>query len=108
VAREPLGHPPWCVMTVWSKADVAWIDDGQEVTVLPLADRIRPAVVLADGSAQIWRAIPGHDDDPREAKAIAELVASAYVGLTGADIVDDVASFLRRLESENLAREADG
>ncbi|MDR6862392.1 PqqD family protein [Phycicoccus sp. 3266] len=74
-------------------AEVAVVDRGARVVVLPLADPAtgRP-MVLEGPAAAVWHAL----DEPGTSQEVARRVADA-VGVPAAEVEADVAGFLLRL-----------
>ena len=94
---DPLAH--------WSRSpDVAVVDHGSRVVVLPLTDptEARP-LVLEGPAAAVWHAL----DEPRSTAAVVEYVAADF-GIPAAEVGPDVLGFLVELESSGLVTQCPG
>lgn len=70
-------------------ADLAWVDDGDRVVVLRLADLAAEPLMLVGPAAEIWRRL----DSPVTLEALAGELAAEFAA--DHDLVSaDVASFL--------------
>lgn len=82
---------------------VAAVGDAARTALVDLDDPAHPPRILLGPAAAVWQAVDGH----RSLAALAARVAEGF-GLTGDDVVDDVAHFLRSLADDGLLEEVAG
>lgn len=82
---------------------VVAVGDAERTALVDLDDPAHPPRILLGPAAAVWQAVDGR----RDLAALAARVAEEF-GLTGDDVVDDVAGFLRSLTGDGLVEEVAG